>query len=101
MQALSFLPDTFTEYEELQAILDVGSGSFEIHSVCEAQVRGRTFAVQTASIGSRDPRAPAIGRLMTSPAANSEGLLEFETGTSIVAGPVSAIELAVPPIVHG
>jgi hypothetical protein len=61
MQALSFLPDTFTEYEELQAILDVGSGSFEIRSVCEAQVRGRTFAVQTASIGSRDPRAPAIG----------------------------------------
>jgi len=51
MQALSFLPDTFTEYEELQAILEVGSGSFEIHSVCETQVRGRTFAVQTASIG--------------------------------------------------
>ncbi|ALL69008.1 Zinc carboxypeptidase-related protein [Paraburkholderia caribensis MBA4] len=61
MQALSFLPDTFAEYEELQAILEVGSGSFEIRSVCETQVRGRTFAVQTASIGSRDPRAPAIG----------------------------------------
>ena len=61
MQALSFLPDTFAEYDELQAILEVGSGSFEIRSMCETRVRGRTFAVQTASIGSRDPRAPAIG----------------------------------------
>ncbi|MEX3936777.1 M14 family zinc carboxypeptidase [Paraburkholderia phymatum] len=59
--ALSFLPDTFTEYEDLKAILDVGSGSFEIHTVCETRTHGRTFCVHTASIGSRDPRAPAIG----------------------------------------
>jgi Zinc carboxypeptidase len=58
---LSFLPDSFAEYEDLKSILDQGSGSFEIHTVCETMVRGRQFAVHTASIGSSDPLAPAIG----------------------------------------
>jgi len=61
MQPLSFLSDSFAEYEDLKAILEVGSGSFEIRTVCETHVHGRTFPVQTASIGSSDPRAPAIG----------------------------------------
>ena len=61
MQALSFLPDSFAEYEDLKAILDAGSASFEIRTLCEARVHGRTFPVLTASIGSSDPLAPAIG----------------------------------------
>jgi hypothetical protein len=61
MQALSFLPDSFAEYEDLKAILDAGSASFDIRTVCEAHVHGRTFPVLTASIGSSDPQAPAIG----------------------------------------
>ncbi|WP_429316011.1 M14 family zinc carboxypeptidase [Paraburkholderia sp. GAS448] len=61
MQPLSFLADSFAEYEDLKAILDDGSASFEIQTICETRVQGRTFAVHTASIGSTDPRAPAIG----------------------------------------
>ena len=61
MKPLSFLPDSFAEYEDLKAILDQGSASFEIHTACETSVRGRQFAVYTASIGSTDPLAPAIG----------------------------------------
>jgi hypothetical protein len=47
---LSFLPDSFAEYEDLMSILDQGSASFEIRTVCETAVRGRQFAVHTASI---------------------------------------------------
>ncbi|MEQ5842280.1 DUF2817 domain-containing protein [Paraburkholderia acidicola] len=61
MQALSFLPDSFAEYEDLKSILDDGSAIFDIGTACETRVHGRTFAVHTASIGSRDPQAPAIG----------------------------------------
>ena len=61
MQSLSFLPDSFAEYEDLKAILDAGSASFEVCTLCEAHVRGRTFPVLKASIGSSDPQAPAIG----------------------------------------
>jgi Zinc carboxypeptidase. len=61
MQPLSFLPDSFAEYEDLRTILDQGSASFEIRTVYETTVRGRQFAVHTASIGSTDPLAPAIG----------------------------------------
>src|ERR1700760_1347824 len=60
-QVLSFLPDSFAEYEELKAILEASSAIFEIRNVCETRVRGRTFRVFTASIGSTDPLAPAIG----------------------------------------
>ena len=61
MQALSFLPDSFAEYEDLKTILDAGSANFDIRTVCEARLHGRTFPVLTASIGSSDPLAPAIG----------------------------------------
>ncbi|WP_128596456.1 M14 family zinc carboxypeptidase, partial [Paraburkholderia kirstenboschensis] len=61
MQPLSFLPDSFAEYEDLRAILDQGSASFAIRTLCETTVRGRRFGVHTASIGSTDPQAPAIG----------------------------------------
>src|SRR3569833_1843905 len=61
MPPLSFLPDSFAEYEDLKAILDQGSASFAIRTLCETTVRGRRFGVHTASIGSTDPRAPTIG----------------------------------------
>jgi zinc carboxypeptidase len=60
-KVLSFLPDSFAEYEELKAILESGSANFEIRTACETRVRGRSFAMFTASIGSADPLAPAIG----------------------------------------
>ncbi|RDK03215.1 M14 family zinc carboxypeptidase [Paraburkholderia lacunae] len=61
MQPLSFLPDSFAEYEDLKTILEQGRATFEIRTVCETTVRGRQFAVHTASMGSTDPLAPAIG----------------------------------------
>ncbi|HEY4804330.1 MAG TPA: M14 family zinc carboxypeptidase, partial [Paraburkholderia sp.] len=61
MQALSFLPDSFAEYEDLKEILDAGARWFDIHSAGEIEVRGRTFSLYVAAIGSRDPAAPAIG----------------------------------------
>ncbi|WP_118184810.1 M14 family zinc carboxypeptidase [Paraburkholderia phosphatilytica] len=61
MAPLSFLPDSFAEYDELKAILDIGSATFEIRSACDVKVEGRIFSMYTASIGSTDPLAPAIG----------------------------------------
>jgi hypothetical protein len=60
-QALSFLPDSFAEYEDLKAILDAGSRWFTIRSAGEVEVRGRAFELFVASVGSNDPCAPAIG----------------------------------------
>jgi hypothetical protein len=60
-KALSLLPDSFAEYDELKMILAAGSASFEVRTLCETHVHGRTFPVLTASVGSRDPMAPAIG----------------------------------------
>ena len=60
-QALSFLPDSFAEYEELKTILDDGSRWFQIRSEGEVEVRGRMFELFVASVGSNDPSAPAIG----------------------------------------
>ena len=53
--------DSFREQQELQSILEKGSAQFEISTACEVSVRGRQFPVWTAAIGSRDPKAPAIG----------------------------------------
>ena len=61
MQALSFLPDSFAEYEDLKAILDAGARWFDIRSEGEIEVRGRAFPLHVAAIGSRDPAAPGIG----------------------------------------
>ena len=52
---------SFEEHEELKAILLAGSTQFEIRAVCEVQTRAPSFPVYTASIGSCDPQAPAVG----------------------------------------
>ena len=55
---------TFSEHEELKTILRAGSVQFEIQAVCEVQTRRvpfQVFPVFTASFGSRDPQAPAVG----------------------------------------
>ena len=55
---------TFLEYEELKTILRAGAGHFEIQSACETHARRPpypVFPVLTASIGSVDPAAPAVG----------------------------------------
>jgi hypothetical protein len=49
MQALSFLPDSFAEYEDLKTILDAGSASFDIRTVCEARVQPRPSDSSAAS----------------------------------------------------
>lgn len=61
MQALSFLPDSFAEYEDLKSILDDGRAWFDIRSAGETRVHGRSFRLYTACIGSDNPAAPAIG----------------------------------------
>ncbi len=53
--------DTFHELEELRALLDIGSAHFEVQTLCEVPTPGPTFAVYAASLGARDPAAPAIG----------------------------------------
>ena len=55
---------TFGEHEELKTILRAGSTQFEIKTVCEVhtqRVPFPVFPVFTASLGSRDPQAPAVG----------------------------------------
>jgi hypothetical protein len=52
---------TFDEHEALKAILRAGSAHFEIRSVAEIATRAPSFPLYTASIGSRDPLAPAVG----------------------------------------
>ncbi len=52
---------SFAELEELKAILLAGSAHFEVDVVAEAHTAGPSFPLYTASIGSRDPLAPAVG----------------------------------------
>ena len=55
---------TFGEHEELKTILRAGSTQFEIQTVCEVHTRRvpfPVFPVFTASLGSSDPQAPAVG----------------------------------------
>jgi hypothetical protein len=55
---------TFGEHEELKTILRAGSAQFEIQTVCEVHTRRvpfPVFPVFTASLGSSDPQAPAVG----------------------------------------
>ncbi len=52
---------TFDEHEELKEILLAGSNYFDIQTACEVQAGVVSFPVLTASIGSTDPRAPAVG----------------------------------------
>jgi hypothetical protein len=52
---------TFDEHEELKAILRAGSTQFEIQTVGDIQAGASSFPLLTASIGSSDPLAPAVG----------------------------------------
>ena len=55
---------TFAELEELKTILRAGSAQFEIQTVCDVPTRRSPFPmfpIFTASIGSTDPQAPAVG----------------------------------------
>ncbi len=61
---LSRTPDaaaTFAEHEDLKAILLAGSAHFEVRTVAEIHTAGPSFPLFTASMGSQDPMAPAIG----------------------------------------
>lgn len=55
---------TFAEHEALKTILRAGQNHFEIHSLCEVNTQKPPypqFPVLCASIGSKDPAAPAVG----------------------------------------
>ena len=55
---------TFAEHEELKTILRAGAAHFQVEQVCDAHTRRPpypVFPVLTASIGSSDPAAPAVG----------------------------------------
>ncbi|WP_233866979.1 M14 family zinc carboxypeptidase [Paraburkholderia adhaesiva] len=60
MQALSFLPDSFEEYEDLKALLEEGAPWFDTRSLATVEVRGRRFDLYMTSVGSPDPQAPAV-----------------------------------------
>ena len=53
--------DAFPEYDQLLALFDAASHVLDCRVVCEAEVQGHRFGVHVASLGSRDPQAPAIG----------------------------------------
>ena len=53
--------DGLAEMQQLEAILEAGAGRLHACRVGEAQARGQRFPLYTASIGSNDPNAPAIG----------------------------------------
>lgn len=44
-----------------RSLLDAGARHFDIETVCEVEHNGHRFPLHVAAIGSRDPRAPAIG----------------------------------------
>jgi hypothetical protein len=52
---------TFEEHEALKAILLAGSAHFDIQSVASISTAATSFPLFTASIGSRDQQAPAVG----------------------------------------
>ena len=54
---------TFAEHEALKAILGAGRAHFYTQIECDMQFRGVAFPIFTASIGSIDPLAPAVGFL--------------------------------------
>ena len=52
---------TFDEHEELKSILLAGNAHFDIEAVAQISARSQSFSVFTASLGTRDPLAPAVG----------------------------------------
>lgn len=52
---------SFDEYDELTAILNFGGDRLDVLSRGEVRSGAQTFQIYTASIGSREPDAPAVG----------------------------------------
>ena len=52
---------TFAEHEALKAILGTGRAHFYTQIECDVQFGGVAFPVFTATIGSTNPLAPAVG----------------------------------------
>ncbi len=52
---------TFAEHEDFKAILRDGQAQFDVRAVAGVHTAGPPFEIFTAALGSRDPRAPAIG----------------------------------------
>lgn len=52
---------SFAEFDDLNTILESARSPLEVKTLCEVRAGARTFPLVTASIGSDDPQAPAIG----------------------------------------
>ena len=50
-----------SELDELNRILEDGTGHLEVRSICEIECEGRRFPVQSICLGERSPEVPAIG----------------------------------------
>ncbi|KND58294.1 Zinc carboxypeptidase-related protein [Candidatus Burkholderia verschuerenii] len=61
MSTLRVASETFPEMDELKAILVAGGTWFERRTICEVQADRHSFPILTASIGSTDRNAPAVG----------------------------------------
>ncbi|WP_438390552.1 M14 family zinc carboxypeptidase [Caballeronia sp. DA-9] len=61
MSTLRVASDSFSELDDLKAILTAGAKRLHMHTVGEVHAGARTFPILTATIGSDDPQAPAIG----------------------------------------
>jgi Zinc carboxypeptidase len=61
MSQLPVSPDSFAEFEDFKAILSAAGSRFRQRTLCEVQAGPHVFPLLTATIGSDDPEAPAIG----------------------------------------
>ena len=61
MSTLRVASDSFAEFDDLNAILDAGRAWFVRRTVGEVRTGAHCFPIVTATLGSADPEAPAIG----------------------------------------
>jgi hypothetical protein len=61
MRQLNLASANFAEFDELNDILAVGSAHFKSRTVGEVRAGPHAFPIFAATIGSNDPKAPAIG----------------------------------------
>jgi Zinc carboxypeptidase len=61
MSSLRIAAASFAEFEDLTAILAAGASRFEPREIGEIRAGRHSFPLMTASIGSTDSQAPAIG----------------------------------------
>lgn len=61
MSTLRVASESFAEFDDLNAVLDAGRAWFVRRTVGEVRTGAHCFPIVTATLGSADPEAPAIG----------------------------------------